>query len=35
MEVGDMALTDKKLQGYGISQLGLRFTVLSVIKCNR
>ena len=35
MAIGDLALTDEKLKEIGISQLGLRTAILSVIKSNQ
>ena len=32
MEVGDLAITDGKLEKYGITQGGLRTAILAVIK---
>ena len=34
MTTGDVAITDQKLKDYGITQLGLRTAILSVIKSN-
>jgi hypothetical protein len=34
METGDLAITDSKLEKYGITQGGLRTAILSVIKSN-
>jgi hypothetical protein len=35
MKTGDLAITDEKLKVIGISQLGLRTAILSVIKSNQ
>ncbi|KAJ3262125.1 hypothetical protein HDU77_000483 [Chytriomyces hyalinus] len=34
MAVGDLAISDEKLEKYGIMQGGLRTSILSVIKSN-
>jgi hypothetical protein len=34
METGELAITDAKLEKYGITQGGLRTSILSVIKSN-
>jgi hypothetical protein len=34
METGDLAITDAKLERIGITQLGLRTAILSVIRSN-
>ena len=35
METGDLAMTDEKLKEVGITQMGLRTAILSLIKSNR